>query len=108
MASRQRTQPSNPLVGQSCAARLARPDSPVLAQLIEARMLADGGTAAPADLPQGVTRDLRPAMPRVSGRALGLYLNRSVVNSFPLSGPPWPWPIPISPPAHIDSPGPMG
>lgn len=60
------------------------PKASQLAQFIESRIARENGTTISAGLPQGVDRDLRPALPPVSHAALMLYTFRKYVDSYPL------------------------
>ncbi len=65
-------------------AQLANPRPSLVGKILRARLQAEKGVEAPAPLPEGISRDLRPRLPRVAGSALGIYLNHQVVDSYPL------------------------
>jgi len=65
-------------------AQLANPRPSLVGKMLKARLEAEKGVLAPAPLPEGINRDLRPRLPRVAGAALGIYLNHKAVNSYPL------------------------
>jgi hypothetical protein len=66
------------------AADYVQPRASLLAGILEMRLAAERGDVLPDDLPLGVNRDLRPQLPRIGMAALNVYLNRSVVESYPL------------------------
>lgn len=66
------------------AADYVQPRASLLAGMLEMRLAAERGDILPDDLPLGVDRDLRPQLPRIGMAALNLYMNRSVVESYPL------------------------
>lgn len=65
-------------------ASLAAPTASLLARLIESRLHAENAPTVRGRLPRGVSRDLRPSLPRIGMAALMLYTNRQAVESFPL------------------------
>lgn len=66
------------------ASWLARPKIEFLADMLTTRLANDSNPGRPMPLPSGVHRDLRPILPNASNLALGVYLNRKAVNSYPL------------------------
>ncbi len=65
-------------------AQLANPRPSLVGKMLKARLQAEKGESSPAPLPRGISRDLRPRLPRVAGAALGIYLNHKAVDSYPL------------------------
>lgn len=63
---------------------LARPNAVLLAEVLEARLKIDSDTNVLMPLPHGVDRDLRPALPNAGKLALSMYMNRKIVDSYPL------------------------
>ena len=66
------------------AASLANPAPSLLARFIESRLESERSPAPLGRLPQGVRRDLRPALPRIGMAAVMLYAHRKAVESYPL------------------------
>jgi len=68
----------------AAAPLLARPRVELLAEMLYQRLENDRQPQRVMPLPAGVARDLRPHLPNASNLALGAYLNRKMVNSYPL------------------------
>lgn len=66
------------------AADYVQPRASLLAGILEMRLATERGDIVPEDLPLGVDHDLRPELPRIGMAALNLYMNRGVVDSYPL------------------------
>jgi hypothetical protein len=66
------------------AADYVQPRASLLAGILEMRLAAERGDILPDDLPLGVEHNLRPQLPRIGMAALNLYMNRSVVDNYPL------------------------
>jgi len=64
--------------------QLVSPKPSDLAAFLTARLANERGDTACGELPPGVSVDNRPQLPRVGGQALGLYLRRRAVDSYPL------------------------
>lgn len=69
---------------QPCAAALVSPAPSMLAALIQSRVQAEQNPPAPAALPSGIDRDLRPHLPKVGQAAIMLYAQHKAVDSYPL------------------------
>ncbi len=63
---------------------LAQPTPSLLGAMISSRLKADQDGPAGGPLPAGVYTDLRPVLPKVGLKALGLYINRRAVQSLAL------------------------
>ena len=63
---------------------LSEPLPGLLASMLESRRSLDNRGYVQGSLPAGVTRDLRPSLPRIDLMALRLFTQRKTVQSFPL------------------------
>jgi hypothetical protein len=75
---------SNQILEQKPSHPLVDPDPALLASMLESRRNMDSQGRVQGDLPRGISRNLRPPLPRIDHMALRLYTGRKVVESFPL------------------------
>lgn len=68
----------------SDAPLLARAKVELLAEMLTVRLENDRDPERVLPLPVGVNCNLRPHLPNASNLALGVFLNRKKVNSYPL------------------------
>ncbi|MCB2186120.1 MAG: hypothetical protein KQJ78_06865 [Deltaproteobacteria bacterium] len=74
----------SPINPAQAVAILARPGLAVLGDYLEARIALENNPGRPLEDPPGITRPVRPHLPKAGRAALALYMNRAKVDSYSL------------------------